>query len=378
MLRILTFFIIFGIIISCNSKNSDADKPVEQLLDSVYTIAGIVKGAEDSTMVVLNFSGVKRKPDTTFIKNGQFEFKGGADEAIVGEVYVLNESHDLPKPLRIVVENSVINVEGVMGSFHAATVIGGINNNDFNDLKKPLMVYEDSIEVISIKAAEANSTGDTSLMAILDEQYNKLEKEKSTTVKQYAIEHPKSIGAAYFVTLEYNYSAQEIDTIYNAFDSSILQSSYVKQIKTTLDGLKRTAVGQLAPEFEMQSSNGKLITLSSLRNKYVFVDFWASWCAPCRAESPFIVQAHNRFKNKDFEILGVSLDDERQAWIGAITKDKLRWTQVSELKGWETSVVSLYGIRSIPANFLLDKEGKIIACNLQGTQLQEKLAEIFK
>jgi peroxiredoxin len=363
---------------ACKQNSSTADKPVEQLLDSVYTINGVVNGADSGSVVVLQFLGTDRKPDTANITGNQFEFKGKADEALVANIFIPQESHDAVRGLNVVVENSVINIEGNKDSFYTATVIGGISNNDFNTLKKALRLYEDSMELVGIRAEEANIAGDTALSATLHEQQYVLEKEKSTTIKQFAIEHPKSVAGAYFVTTEFNYTLNELDSIYNAFDSSIKNSIYVKKIKESIDAIKRTAVGQQAPEFEMPNVNGKAVSLSSLKDKYVFVDFWASWCAPCRAENPIIVKAYKQFKSKEFEILGVSLDDNKQDWLAAIKKDNLPWLHVSDLKGWESSVVPLYGIRGIPANFLMDREGKIIARDLHGDQLQKKLEEILK
>ncbi len=136
-------------------------------------------------------------------------------------------------------------------------------------------------------------------------------------------------------------------------------------------------MGKPAPLFSLPDTAGQAITLQSLRGKYVLVDFWASWCGPCRKENPNIVRAYNNFKDKNFTILGVSLDDNKQAWLDAIHKDGLTWQQVSDLKKWESVVVDQYSIEAIPYNVLLDTEGKIIANNLRGDDLQKKLAEIL-
>lgn len=151
----------------------------------------------------------------------------------------------------------------------------------------------------------------------------------------------------------------------------------VKMFHTMVEKMSAVGIGQLAPDITLSNPEGKEITLSSLRGKVVLVDFWASWCGPCRKEMPNVVKAYAKFKSKGFEIYGVSLDQEKDRWLEAIAKDGITWPQVSDLKQWQSEVVPLYSIQSIPYTILLDKEGKILAKNLRGEDLEKKLAEVL-
>ena len=168
-----------------------------------------------------------------------------------------------------------------------------------------------------------------------------------------------------------------LDSIYKNFDKSIENSEYVKIIKERLDIIKKVSIGKLAPDIIMADTNGVPFKLSSLRGKVVLIDFWASWCRPCRGENPNVVAAYNAYKDKGFDILGVSLDQNKASWIKAINDDKLTWHHVSDLKGWKNEAGKMYGVNSIPHSVLLDKRGIIIATDLRGEELLKKLDEII-
>lgn len=162
---------------------------------------------------------------------------------------------------------------------------------------------------------------------------------------------------------------------YTAYNNNPL----MKRVQTEMDARHKAAVGAQAPEFTLNDVDGKAHTLSSYLGKgYVLIDFWASWCGPCRAEMPNVKKAYEQYAAKGFNIVGVSLDNNLDAWKGAITSIGIKWTQLSDLKGWKGDAVTLYGVHGIPATFLVDPQGKIIAKDLRGDELLSKLAEIYK
>lgn len=236
-----------------------------------------------------------------------------------------------------------------------------------------------------LKASPENKNNETQI-AFYQDQYKTLMMELDDTMKNFVRKHPDSqVSLVVIYQLLQanpekfgNSGFGDIETLYLSIGDSLKNTGLGRNLAAQITQLKKTALGSTAPEFTQNDVNGNPIRLSDFRGKYVLVDFWASWCGPCRRENPNVVNTYKKFKEKNFEIVGISLDNSKKTWLATIESDKLSWPQVSDLNGWKNEVAVLYDVRSIPQNFLLDPEGKIIAKNLIGAALETKLSEILE
>jgi peroxiredoxin len=226
---------------------------------------------------------------------------------------------------------------------------------------------------------QAQQSGNEVALKQAQADFEAMVQNQKVYVKNFIHEHPKSTVSPLVALMQFSQemSVNEIDTLINFFDPSIRNSIYVAELKKIADKLRITEIGSAAPDFTLNTPDGTPLSLSSLKGKIILLDFWASWCQPCRKENPNVVLLYNQYKDKGFDILGVSLDREKGSWIKAIDDDKLSWHHVSDLKYWQSDVAVKYGVQAIPFTLLLDKDGKIIAKNLRGEALGKKLEELF-
>lgn len=273
-------------------------------------------------------------------------------------------------------------------TFSNATFTGSPENTEYQKLLANNAAYNAKINALWQKQQDLLMLGNGKTDAAIDEEKNALTKNWNEEVYgNYIRDNPSSrILGFVFNTYVQNMGAPvaaKLNPIIALLPDSFKVMPGIKDLQARMKNAETyentVAVGKIAPDFTQKDPNDNPISLSSFRGKYVMIDFWASWCAPCRAENPTVVKAYEKYHDKGFEILGVSLDADgaKEKWMKAIKDDGLTWPQVSDLKYWKSEVVKLYGIQGIPLNFLLDPEGRIIARNLRGAALEQKLSEIF-
>lgn len=373
MKRYLAIILSISFLISCQ-KNSNE-----------YLVTGTIQGVPDGKKVTLK-SVIENRPveiaaDTLI--NGKFEFKGSVSEPNIHVILIQGVQGRLP----FILENAELDITLYKDSLDLSLIKGGKENhvaqkyvNDVSKFKK----RNDSLMINFNKARQNNDTAFIKTFrekrqAINDEnyKYNKefLKNNSSSLFSVFLLENMSASGAM---------PVNETKEFYDSFPDNLKNSKAGIRIKERIDAVLATEIGAIAPDFTAPDPDGNQITLSGVRGKVTILDFWAAWCAPCRRENPNLVKIYETYHDRGLEIMGVSLDgnprqkDAKQAWIDAIEKDNLTWPQVSNLNYFNDPVAKTYNIRAIPAMFVLDEDGKIIAKNLRGSALQEKISELLE
>jgi peroxiredoxin len=356
-----------------------------------YTIKGKVGSVNPPSKIFLSYSADgKRMTDSTAIKNGVFQFSGEVKEITqatllldykgIGIMNIDRKSKQDIASVYLVNGTTTINSAD---SLSHATITGTRVNEDnvrYKAFLKPATDAEDALTT-EYYAASKEKRETKEFGEYIDKKDSVIGVQSKELNKQFIAANPDSymslqalrgMGGPYP-------DPNELQPVFSKLSPALQASAAGAKYQKYLNTLKAVAVGAMAPDFAEADTSGKMLSLSSFKGKYVLVDFWASWCGPCRAENPNVVKAFNNYKGKNFTILGVSLDrpGKRDAWVNAIKHDGLTWNHVSDLKFWDNDAAKLYGIQAIPQNLLIDPTGKIIAKDLFGEDLEKKLAELF-
>ena len=351
------------------------------ILGQGYTILGEVKGADGQT-VVLKQSRNNQLVDvsTAKVESGKFTMTGDSPYPEITLLYV-----DTKGPLQFFLENSNISISVDLDNIEKSKVTGSKENDLFTEFLsnfEGFAIQQKQLNDSYLALSMSNVATPDAVMS-LRAQLDNLNSDRIAYMLSFVQNNPGRITTAFLVTsggLMQVMDVSQLEQAAKGFDSSTSESQWVKILTDRVASLKRTDIGQPFPDITLKTPDDKPISISDYagKGKYVLLDFWAAWCGPCRVANPHIVELYKRYKDKGFEIIGISLDQSKEAWLKAIKDDNLTWPHMSDLGHWQSAAAKLYSVSGIPHMVLLDKEGKIISKGtMPVSELAKKLAEIF-
>lgn len=355
MKKTLLLMALLPALLFAQKKKTPAAKPT--VAEPSFRIEGNFTGFPDNTPVSL-LNGQTGKPEAeSVVKENKFSFTGKLPSPDF-RIILFNKK---PPYLTLFIDNSNINITGTSESVETAEVKGSPAHQQFVEFNRVLFPYKDLFAENAVKTPDQVNLAAKACTDFVNAN-------PGSYVAPLAIIRYSQLGLG----------GAEAENLYNKLSPAVKASPMAQYIGDQIAESKINAIGTAMPDFNQADTSGRMVSLSSFRGKFVLVDFWASWCRPCRMENPNLVASYNKYKGKNFTVLGVSLDKAKDAWLGAIYQDNLTWTQVSDLQGWGNAVAQKFKVQSIPQNFLLDPEGKIISKNLRGEDLDRKLEEVLR
>src|SRR4030042_1114363 len=313
--------------------------------------------------------------DSALSRNGIFKMTGSVQFPEMVQLVATGRQ----KRVSFYIENSEITISGNLDSLSFAEVSGSKTQDEYQsfiDSNKPL---SEKYSNLYIEYQSARQENNTEKIAELEKEAEAIQNEMTQLEKDFVKNNPSSyVSPSILNSLSYEMEASDIEAAINALDTNVARIPVAKDLMARAQVMKAVAIGQKAPDFTLNDVNGNPVSLSSkIGAKLLLIDFWAGWCNPCRQENPNVVRVYKEFNKKGFDVFGVSLDRTKDEWVEEIAADKMTWPQVSDLESWKTVAAKLYAVNAIPANFLLDENGIIIARNLRGEDLYNKVKEVL-
>lgn len=323
-----------------------------------------------------NFNSENVVIDSAVVNNGTVVLKAQCDDP---SAFYSVKVADMKRNVGFFADNNDVVLTGDFNNPQEIEKKASVSQATLDKYEEGLKVFGEKERELMNRYKEAKESQDTAFLAKFEEKYDEIDAEQNAFVKQFIKENSNSLVAHYVLYRNhYSFELEELEDFVNGFDKNV-GSQYLNIINEKIEVLRRVAVGQKYLDFTMETPEHTQLALSDLvgKSQLLLLDFWASWCGPCRGENPNVVATYQEFHDKGFDVLGVSLDQNHDKWTAAIADDNLTWHHVSDLKYWSNSAAKMYGISSIPSNLLLDANGTIIAKNLRGNDLRNKVEEIL-